>query len=279
MNPTGRVGVREPNPAFPDEGTGIGYNPGVRAIICLICLAAPAQEWKRHVLAEGFANQTVVAADFTGQGRLDVITGDISANRTVLLVAPDWKQVVLHEGIRTLFGVAMDVDGDGDIDLIGCRYTPGIIYWLERPANPLKDPWPIPTSSTTSNAAAPTGSMASLSPTSTATAPSNSSPPAATPKANSPTPSSGTASRKTARRPFSGSAGSPPAGTLPAFPTTSASATSTATDASISPPAPNSPRMETVRLVEQPYVLDQPFKKHIIATDRKVLDEHPDGRR
>lgn len=125
------------------NGTGIGYNPGVRAIICLICLAAPAQEWKRHVLAEGFANQTVVAADFTGQGRLDVITGDITANRTVLLVAPDWKQVVLHEGIRTLFGVAMDVDGDGDIDFIGCRYSPGLIYWLERPANPLKDPWPI----------------------------------------------------------------------------------------------------------------------------------------
>ena len=35
-------------------------------------------EWAPHVIAEGFANQTV-AADFTGDGRLEVITGDITA--------------------------------------------------------------------------------------------------------------------------------------------------------------------------------------------------------
>jgi hypothetical protein len=36
----------------------------------------------------------------------------------------------------------MDVDGDGDLDYIGCRYSPGLIYWLERPKNPLTDKWP-----------------------------------------------------------------------------------------------------------------------------------------
>jgi hypothetical protein len=36
----------------------------------------------------------------------------------------------------------MDVDGDGDLDYIGARYSPGLIFWLERPRNPLSEPWP-----------------------------------------------------------------------------------------------------------------------------------------
>src|SRR4051794_30085853 len=57
-------------------------------------------EWVRHVIAEGFSTQTAVAADFTGDGRIDVITGDITPNRerTILYVAPDWKPVVLYTG-------------------------------------------------------------------------------------------------------------------------------------------------------------------------------------
>jgi len=101
-------------------------------------------EWVRHVIAEGFSNQTAVAADFTGDGRLDVITGDITPNgeRTILYVAPDWKPVVLHMGIRTIHGAIIDVDGDGKPDFVGARYHPGLVYWLERPADPLHDPWP-----------------------------------------------------------------------------------------------------------------------------------------
>jgi hypothetical protein len=101
-------------------------------------------EWVRHVIAEGFSAQTAVAADFTGDGRLDVITGDITPNRerTILYVAPDWKPVVLHTGIRTIHGAVIDVDGNGKPDFVGARYHPGLVYWLERPADPLHDPWP-----------------------------------------------------------------------------------------------------------------------------------------
>ena len=101
-------------------------------------------EWVRHVIAEGFSAQTAVAADFTGDGRLDVITGDITPNRerTILYVAPDWKPVVLYTGIRTIRGAVIDEDGNGKPDFVGARYHPGLVYWLERPADPLHEPWP-----------------------------------------------------------------------------------------------------------------------------------------
>ena len=101
-------------------------------------------EWAPHVIAEGFANQTVVAADFTGDGRLDVITADITAGneKIVLYVAPDWKPVILATGIRTIHGVAMDVDGDGKLDFVAARYHPGLVYWLEAPKDAIHDKWP-----------------------------------------------------------------------------------------------------------------------------------------
>jgi hypothetical protein len=96
-----------------------------------------------HIIAEGFPNQTVVAADFTGDGRVDVITGDISSKneKIILYVAPDWKPVVLATGIRTIYGVAMDVDGDGRTDIVAARYHPGLVYWLRAPKDPIHDKW------------------------------------------------------------------------------------------------------------------------------------------
>ena len=73
-----------------------------------------------------------------------MITGDITPNgeRTVLYVAPDWKAVVLYSGIRTIHGAVIDVDGNGTPDFVGARYHPGLVYWLERPTDPLHDAWP-----------------------------------------------------------------------------------------------------------------------------------------
>ncbi|MCI0364977.1 MAG: VCBS repeat-containing protein, partial [Phycisphaerales bacterium] len=96
--------------------------------------------WVRHVVAAGYANQTAIAADFTGDGLPDVISNDYK--NTILYAAPDWKPRVLHSGIHAIHSETMDVDGDGDTDFIGAQYTPGLIYWLERPADPLREPWP-----------------------------------------------------------------------------------------------------------------------------------------
>ena len=98
--------------------------------------------WPRHVIAEGYPNQTAVAADFTGDGLPDVIVNGEAKSR--LYVAPDWKEIIIGEKPErgAIHSEVMDVDGDGDPDYIGAVYSPGPVFWLERPENPLTDAWP-----------------------------------------------------------------------------------------------------------------------------------------
>ncbi len=104
---------------------------------------AGAETWTRHVIYEGGRCDTAVAADFTGDGLIDVVCN--SEKKTRLLVAPDWLEVVIEgeRNLRFIHGERMDVDGDGDPDFIGAQYTPGFVGWLETPARPLKDRWPL----------------------------------------------------------------------------------------------------------------------------------------
>lgn len=97
--------------------------------------------WKKHTVHAGFHTNTAVAADFTGDGRTDVIVN--CGGKTRLLVAPDWQEVVLESNPRhnCIHSEVMDVDGDGDPDWIGARYNPGLIYWLECPADARHDRW------------------------------------------------------------------------------------------------------------------------------------------
>jgi hypothetical protein len=97
--------------------------------------------WTFHEVARGFQNHTAIAADFAGDGRKDIIVNDQTNLRTVLYTAPDWKPTVIHSGTWAIHSEAFDVDGDGDVDWIGAQYSPGLIFWLERPANPLTEPW------------------------------------------------------------------------------------------------------------------------------------------
>ena len=96
-----------------------------------------ALPWVRHVIAQGFRNQSAAAGDFSGAGHMDVISGDIENDRKITLFrAPDWKPTLLRSGIRVIQSAALDVDGDGQVDYIGAQYRPGLIFWLEHPKNP-----------------------------------------------------------------------------------------------------------------------------------------------
>ncbi|MBI2690205.1 MAG: VCBS repeat-containing protein [Acidobacteria bacterium] len=105
--------------------------------------AVQPSRWVRHLISEGFQTQSSAAADFTGDGRIDVITGDIGNDRRIYLYSgPNWQPTLLRSGIRLIQSAALDVDGDGDTDFIGAQYRPGLVFWLERPKDPLHDPWP-----------------------------------------------------------------------------------------------------------------------------------------
>ncbi|MFN0166310.1 MAG: FG-GAP repeat domain-containing protein [Bryobacteraceae bacterium] len=112
-------------------------------VLLLVAVATPAAEldWPKHVVATGYGNQTAIAADFTGDGRPDVIANDADKKQTWLYVAPDWKPVLLLDNVWAIHSETIDVDRDGDIDYIGARYTPGLIFWLERPNDPLRQKW------------------------------------------------------------------------------------------------------------------------------------------
>lgn len=97
--------------------------------------------WKKHVIAKDTFAWTAIAADFTGDKLVDVISSDRFGERTLLHVAPDWREIPLHQGATAMHSASFDVDGDGDADYVGGQYMPGLMFWLERPAHPLDEPW------------------------------------------------------------------------------------------------------------------------------------------
>ncbi len=119
-----------------------------RMITLIICAGAITPEsgaqdkvWRKHTVYAGAHCNTCVAADFTGDGLTDVICHAGGATR--LLVAPNWNELILHDApsLGLIHSETMDVDRDGAPDFIGTQYSPGLIFWLRRPANPLQDRW------------------------------------------------------------------------------------------------------------------------------------------
>ncbi len=118
--------------------------------ICLLFLTLPLvlnAQWKKHIIAEsrGMIN-SAVAADWNGDGRIDVIAS--FDGKVILFQGPDWRAHTLHTfgpgqsrnkpRSACIHSCLMDVDGDGDQDFIGSNNT---VFWLECPAKPLSGPW------------------------------------------------------------------------------------------------------------------------------------------
>lgn len=104
-------------------------------------LLAEDSPWKKHVIHEGERCNTAVAADFTGDGKPDIISN--SGGKTRLFVAPDWTEHIIDAtpGHSFIHSEHFDVDGDGDEDFIGARYKPGLVVWLEQPDASTAGPW------------------------------------------------------------------------------------------------------------------------------------------
>ncbi len=102
-----------------------------------------AEGWKKHVIHTGFHTNTAVAADFTGDGKVDVVSN--SGGKTRLFVAPDFEEVILEtdRDYNCIHSEVLDVDGDGDPDFVGAQYNPPLVFWLECPERPRAMRWPL----------------------------------------------------------------------------------------------------------------------------------------
>ena len=100
--------------------------------------APVGSEWKKHIVQQGYATSTVVAADFDGDGRVDVIT--TNGGKVRLFRAPDWQEAILGINQNCIHSEVMDVDGDGDADYIGA-HSKGPVFWLENPGDRRKGFW------------------------------------------------------------------------------------------------------------------------------------------
>jgi hypothetical protein len=96
--------------------------------------------WPRHVIEQGFDARTAIGGDVTGDGKADIITN--FNGHTRLFVGPDFKQeVVIGETRDVMHSELMDVDDDGDLDYVGAVFDTGPVFWLENPADPMRDLW------------------------------------------------------------------------------------------------------------------------------------------
>lgn len=92
--------------------------------------------WKKHLICENKGRNitTATAADYTGDGKADVITS--YSGKVSLFTAPDWKETVIHKlpspKGQCIHSETFDIDGDDDIDWVGSLAT-GKPFWLENP--------------------------------------------------------------------------------------------------------------------------------------------------
>ena len=94
----------------------------------------PETTWKKHEVWTGGRSNGAVAADFTGDGVIDIAFN--GAGKSHLLTGPNWKHQVISPPDVKAGGIhctAMDVDRDGDIDFVDC---PRQLSWLENPGKP-----------------------------------------------------------------------------------------------------------------------------------------------
>ena len=96
-----------------------------------------ASSWRRQVIDRIGSGHTIVTADFDGDGRDEIVTGDRGASQMLYLYAAsdpdgsDWSRQVLDDGMSPSGCAVADLDGDGRTDLVCIGGRTGNLKWYE----------------------------------------------------------------------------------------------------------------------------------------------------
>jgi hypothetical protein len=109
----------------------------------LVSSADARTTWKKHDINAESPFEAVGAADFDGDGQIDIFSGDSWYK------APTWerkkvREVPLNSGgnYHMDFGdMPMDVNGDGYTDLVTCSYFGRTVGWVQHPGADATQPW------------------------------------------------------------------------------------------------------------------------------------------
>ena len=117
------------------------YSSGFVLVIFAVAHADPTESWRKHTINDGSPFEAAGAADFNGDGRIDVFCGDSWYE------APSWKRHKVRDvpaGTNPHYyedfaDLPLDVNGDGNVDIVTCAYFSRRIGWVEHPGDPTKN--------------------------------------------------------------------------------------------------------------------------------------------
>lgn len=111
---------------------------GIPVVVSTLAATAGELRWRKHVINDRSAYEAAGAADFNGDGKIDIFSGDSWYE------APTWKRHRVREVpaspnphyYEDFADLPLDVNGDGRMDIVTCTYFTRRVGWVEHPGDP-----------------------------------------------------------------------------------------------------------------------------------------------